>query len=129
MLGYGSATLLLGVGMILQYGFSVDAALGRSGAVIVVVGVFFTWKDVRGRFSRAERSIQKILDHSSSDINYRPKSGKMRDRQILAMEASIISVGTLTWGFGDLHLLYYLSLVFSVFIALYLLNRLVDGKY
>lgn len=102
--------------------------MGRAGAVIVVVGIFFTWKDVRGRFARAEKAVEELLDQSESDIKYSPTSGERRDRQMLNMEASIIAIGTLTWAFGDLFWPYYIALILIVLVAFYLLNRAVDGR-
>ncbi len=87
-----------------------------------------TWKDVRGRFSRVEEVVRETLDQPESNLKYTPKFGKQRDRQMLTMEVSIIAIGTLTWGFGDLYWFYYLAFVLIILFAFYLLNRAVDGK-
>lgn len=115
--------MLLVIGAVLQYGLCFEAAMGRAGAVIVVVGIFFTWKDVRGRFSRVENAVQELLDQ-----HYTPEFGEQRDRQMLNMEASIIAIGTLTWAFGDLLWPYYIALSLAVLLAFYLVDRAVDGR-
>lgn len=129
LLGYGATSLLLLIGALLQYGFCFEAALGRFGAVIVVVGIFFTWKDVRSRFFRVEKAVQELLDQPDSNLKYTPKLGERRGRQMLDMEASIITIGTLTWAFGDLFWPYYVAIVLIVIFAFQLTDQAVDGRH
>lgn len=109
LFGYGLTLGLLVIGGVLKYGFNMPTALSRIGAIIVALGVYLTWQDIRGRFAEADRRAEGFIRTSIATENqeFNPEPGRLRQRNFLTMEATIFALGTFTWGFGDLSLGYF----------------------
>ena len=88
------------LGFILEYSLILDNGLSRFGALVIMIGVFITWKDVRGSFKKTNEMMAEIF--ADSNEPYCHKSAEIRDKKFSDMEAIIIASGTFVWGFGDL---------------------------
>ncbi|MGH8196455.1 MAG: hypothetical protein ACREQ8_18990 [Woeseiaceae bacterium] len=98
----------------------------RAGSIIVVVGIYITWKDVAGKVDAARLTLHQIIENYRSEYSTRGHGllagisnqqleealsstqqevsdllGVAKHR-VKVIEALVIGLGTLLWGFGDL---------------------------
>ena len=117
--GYGITFLLVLSGSIAQWNFDLEGALPHAGALIVIWGIFLTWKDYGGLFEKIEEAAVDSLKRSGY-TNVSPSDvGK---KNFNKLDFIVLFVGTYVWGFGDLKIGYFIMWFLLIACFLYVLS-------
>ena len=117
---------ILVIGLVASLWLSDWEHFGRSGSLIVVVGIYITWKDISGKVDSAKHSLHLIIEKEKSklgstqgglltaartlkieeelDATGEQLAGLLEDAKyrVKTLEAITIGLGTVVWGFGGL---------------------------
>ncbi|MDH5730856.1 MAG: hypothetical protein OEZ58_17855 [Gammaproteobacteria bacterium] len=128
------SVIFLGIGAAISMYYSKWHFFQRSGSLVVVVGVWFTFVDLREKVLMTVNSVEKLFKNEKQKLEeYLRKKEKTEEqakalieqlhdalfvkdlpvvvedtrKRLKFVESSILIVGTVVWGFGDfLDLLY-----------------------
>ena len=125
VLGYGITFLLVLCGAIAQWLCSIEGALPHAGALIVIWGVFLTWKDYGGVLEKLEEIAVDTFENAGYTDVMPSDIGKKKFNKL---DFIVLFIGTYVWGFGDLSFWYFILWLVLVIGFLYTLSVKVLGR-
>lgn len=102
-----SVTILIVCGALPSYLFSDWDWFSRSGALLVVYGIFIVWRDVQGKIhtalDRVESAVSKKLGEKSGEITNLIQDIQKKNQELYnTIEFLVLAIGTIVWAYGDL---------------------------
>jgi len=87
----------------LGFKFSLDtndpSMMARMGSIIVIVGIYYTWKDLSKSRVLLKAQVDGWLKNKENDLS---KSLETDISRLKTVDVFVLTYGTFIWGWGDL---------------------------
>jgi len=103
----GSIIILVLFGVLPSYWVSDWGWFSRSGALLVIYGIYIVWRDIKGGIHSAldllDSAASEKLDEKSAEFTDLVKGTQKKNKRLYdTIEFLIIGAGTIIWAYGDL---------------------------